>query len=78
MKKTIMAMALAAMTVATTGTALAATPERGNFQDNTTRIETNYAYCGDGYYGGGRGGRGGYGCGGGYGGEYCWGENSEG
>lgn len=71
MKKTMIAMAMAAMTMMTTGTALAATPERGNFQDSTTRIETNYAYCGGGYYGGGRGG---YGCGGGY----CWGENREG
>ena len=52
MKKTIMAMALAAMTVATTGTALAATPGQGNFQDNVSRIETNYAHCGGGYGGG--------------------------
>ena len=70
MKQKIMAMVMAAMTIATTGTALAATPDRGNFQDNTTRIETNYAYCG-GCYGGGRGG---------YGGGYCWGNenNNEG
>ena len=46
MKKTIMAMALAAMTIATTGTALAATPGQGNFQDNVPSIETNYAHCG--------------------------------
>ena len=79
MKKTIMAMALATMTVATTGTALAATPEQVNFQDNVPRIETNYAHCGGGYHHGDRGERGGYGCGGGYGGGYCWGnENSEG
>ena len=76
MKKTMMAMAMAAMTMMTAGTALAATPERGDFQDNTPRIEMNYAYCGGGYYGGGRGGRGGYGCCGGY----CWGNenNNEG
>ena len=79
MKKTMMAMAMAAMTMMATGTTLAATPDRGFCQDNTTRIETNYAHCGGGYYGGGRGGRGGYGCGGGYGGGYCWGnENNEG
>ena len=78
MKKTMMAMAMAAMTMMTTGTALAATSERGNFQDSTTRIETNYAYCGGGYYGRGHG-HGGYGCGGGCGGGYCWGnENNEG
>ena len=80
MKKTMMAMAMAAMTMMATGTALAATPEEGNFQDGTSRIEANYAYCGGGYYGGGRGERGGYGCGGGYGGGYCWGSenNNEG
>ena len=80
LKKTMMAMAMAAMTVATTGTALAATPGQGNFQDNVSRIETNNAYCGGGYYGGCRGRRGGYGCGGGYGGGYCWGNenNNEG
>ncbi len=39
-------------------------PKRKHFGDNTTRIETNYAHCGGGYYGGGRGERGGYGCGG--------------
>ena len=75
MKKTMMAMAMAAMTMMATGTALAAMPERGNFQDSTSRVEMSYAHCGGGYYGGGRGG---YGCGGGYGGGYCWGENSEG
>ena len=79
MKKTMMAMTMAAMTMMATGTALAATPDRWFCQDNTTRIETNYAHCGGGYYGGGRGERGGYGCGGGYGGGYCWGnENQEG
>ena len=74
MKKTIMAMALAAMTVATTGTALAAMPGQVNFQDNVPRIETNYAHCGGGYHHGDRGERGGY-CGG-----YCWGNenNNEG
>ncbi len=75
MKKTMMAMAMAAMTMMATGTALAATPERGNFQDSTSHVEMSFAHCGGGYYGGGRGG---YGCGGGYGGGYCWGENSEG
>ena len=74
MKKTIMTMMAAAM-IATTGTALAATPEQGNFQDSTSRVEMSYSHCG-GYYGGGRGG---YGCGGGYDGGYCWGnENQEG
>ncbi|MBP3690083.1 MAG: hypothetical protein J6I74_02040 [Schwartzia sp.] len=85
MKKTMMAVAMAAMTMMASGTALAATPERGNFQDSTTRVEMSYAHCGGGYYGGGRGGRGGYGCDGyerghrgGYGG-YCWGnEDNEG
>ena len=75
MKKTILTMMAAAM-IATTGTA---TPGAVDFGDNTTRIETNYAHCGGGYYGGGRGERGDYGCGGGYGGGYCWGnENNEG
>ena len=75
MKKTMMAMAMAAMTMMATGTALAATPDRGFCGDNAPAIEMSYAHCGGGYYGGGRGG---YGCGGGYGGGYCWGENSEG
>ena len=69
MKKMMMTMMAAAM-IATTGTALAATPERGYCGDNAPGIETSYAHCGGGYYGGGRGGRGGYG--GGYGGGYCW------
>ena len=73
MKKMMMAMMAAAM-LATTGTALAATPDRGGCWDNAPSIETNYAHCGGGYYGGERGG---YGCG--YGGGYCWGnENNEG
>ena len=72
MKKTMMAMAMAAMTMMATGTALAATPERGNFQDSMSRVEMSYSHCG-GYYGGGRGGYGG-----GYGGGYCWGDNNEG
>ncbi|MBQ9364647.1 MAG: hypothetical protein IJT82_02620 [Schwartzia sp.] len=70
MKKMIMAMMAAAM-MATTGTALAATPEIVDCRENTPVIETNYAHCGGGYYGGGRG----YGGGGGY----CWGNgNNEG
>ena len=77
MKKTIMTMMAAAM-IATTGTALAATPGAVDCRDNAPCVEANYTCCG-GYYGGGRGGRGGYGCGGGYGGGYCWGnENQEG
>ena len=77
MKKMMMAM-MAAAIITTTGTALAATPERGYCGDNAPCIETSYACCGNGYNGGGRG-HGGYGCGGGYGGGYCWGnENSEG
>ena len=56
--------------------ALAATPDRGFCGDNAPAVETSYAHCGGGYYGGGRGGRGGYGCGGG---GYCYGyENQEG
>ena len=71
MKKMMLA-AMAAMVIGSTGTALAATPDRGF-------CRTSYAHCGGGYYGGGRGGRGGYGCGGGYGGGYCWdNENNEG
>ncbi len=77
MKKMMLA-AIAAMVIESTGTALAATPEALDFGDNATRVETNYAHCG-GYYSGSRGGRGGYGCGGGYGGGYCWdNENNEG
>ncbi len=75
MKKMMLA-AMAAMVIGSTGTALAATPEQGNLQDSTSRVEMNYSHCGGRYYGGGRGG---YGCGGGYGGGYCWGnENNEG
>ena len=79
MKKTILTMMAAAM-IATTGTALAATPGAVAYGDNTPCVEANYTCCGGGYYGGGRGGRGGYGCGGGYGGGYCWGNenNNEG
>ncbi len=79
MKKMMLA-AMAAMVIGSTGTALAATPDRGFCGDNVPAIEPNYAHCGGGYYGGGRGGRGGYGCGGGYGrGGYCYDyENNEG
>ena len=79
-----MLAAMAAMVIGSTGTALAATPDRGFCRDNAPAIETSYAHCGDGYYGGGRGGRGGYGCGGGHGhhdrhGGYCYDhENNEG
>ena len=81
MKKMMLA-AMAAMVIGSTGTALAATPDRGFCRDNAPAIETSYAHCGGGYYGG-RGGRDGYGCGGGYGhrgghGGYCYGyENNE-
>ncbi len=80
MKKMMMAMAMAAMTMMATGTALAATPGAVDYGNNMTRIETNYAHCGGGYHHGDREGRGGYGCGGGYGGGYCWGNenNNEG
>ena len=73
MKKMMMAM-MAAMVIGSTGTALAATPEHGGCWDNTTRIETNYAHCGEGYHHGNRGGRDSYG------GRYCWGNenNNEG
>ena len=72
MKKMMMAMMAAAM-IATTGTALAATPERGYCGDNAPGIETNYAHCGGGYYGRG------HGHGGRHDGGYCWGnENNEG
>ena len=76
MKKMMLA-AMAAMVIGSTGTALAATPDRGFCGNNTNRIEMSYAHCGGGYYGGGRGG---YDCGGGYGGGYCWGNenNNEG
>ena len=75
MKKMMLA-AMAAMVIGSTGTALAATPDRGFSGDNATCYEVSYAHCGGGYYGGGRGGRGGYGCGGGYGDGYCWGNES--
>ena len=79
MKKTIMTMMAAAM-IATTGTALAATPGQGYCRDNSPAIEMSYAHCGGGYYGGGRGGYGcdGYGHRGGHG-RYCYGyEDNEG
>ena len=79
MKKMMLA-AMAAMVIGSTGTALAATPDRGFCADNAPAIETSYAHCGGGYYGGGRGGRGGYDYGhrGGHGG-YCYGyEDNEG
>lgn len=70
MKKTILTM-MAAVVIATTGTAFAATPERAEnvpaFEQN---VNADYT-CGG--YGRGRGGYGGgYGCGG-YGGGYCYG-----
>ncbi len=68
MKKMMLA-AMAAMVIGSTGTALAATPGAVDCRDNAPCVETSYAHCGGGYYGGGRGG---YGCGGGYGGGYCW------
>ena len=86
MKKTILTM-MAAVVIATTGTAFAATPERAEnvpaFEQN---VNADYT-CGGYGRGRGRGGNGngyGYGCGnygGGYGG-YCYGggygsENSE-
>ena len=51
MKKMMLA-AMAAMVIGSTGTALAATPDRGYTPDNSPRIEVNYAYCGGGYGGG--------------------------
>ncbi len=65
MKKMMMTM-MAAAVIATTGTALAATPGRGYCRDDAPRYEASYT-CGGGYYGRGRGG---YGCGGG--GGYCY------
>ena len=82
MKKMMLA-AMAAMVIGSTGTALAATPDRGFCRDNAPAIETSYAHCGGGDHHGDRGGRGGYGCDG-YGhrdahGGYCWdNENNEG
>lgn len=71
MKKMMLA-AMAAMVIGSTGTALAATPDRGFCRDNAPGIETSYAHCGGGYSDRGRGG---YGCGGyerGHRGGYCW------
>lgn len=77
--KIMMLAAMAAMVIGSMGTALAATPGAVDYGNNTNRIETNYAHCSGGYHHGDREGRGGYGCGGGYGGGYCWGnENNEG
>ena len=81
MKKMMLA-AMAAMVIGSTGTALAATPDRGFCRDNAPAIEVSYAHCGGGYHNRGRDG---YGCDGydhghrgGHGG-YCWGnENNEG
>ena len=80
MKKMMLA-AMAAMVIGSTGTALAATPDRGFCRDNAPAIETSYAHCGGGHHGHGHGG---YGCDGyerghrgGYCG-YCWdNENNE-
>ena len=72
MKKMMLA-AMAAMVIGSTGTALAATPDRGFCRDNAPVIETSYAHCGDGYHGRG------YGHGGRHGGGYCYGyEDNEG
>ena len=70
MKKMMLA-AMAAMVIGSTGTALAATPDREFGRDNAPAYEVSYAHCGGGYYGEGREGRGGYGHRGGHGG-YCW------
>ena len=67
MKKMMLA-AMAAMVIGSAGTAMASTPDRGYCGDNAPAIETSYAHCGGGYYGGGRGG---YGHRGGHGG-YCY------
>ena len=76
MKKMMLA-AMAAMVIGSAGTALAATPGAGYCRDNAPAIETSYAHCGGGYYGGGRDGYG-YGHRGGHGG-YCYGyEDNEG
>ena len=53
-----MLAAMAAMVIGSTGTALAATPDRGFCRDNAPAIEMSYAHCGGGYHHGGRGGRG--------------------
>ena len=78
MKKMMLA-AMAAMVIGSTGTALAATPDRGFCRDNAPAVETSYAHCGGGHHGHGHGG---YGCDG-YErerhGGYCWdNENNEG
>ncbi len=81
MKKTMMAM-MAAAVMMTGATAMAAPGRAADCWNggNAPCVEASYAHCGDGYYGGHRGGRGGYGCGGGYGGGYCYGNenNNEG
>ena len=79
MKKMMLA-AMAAMVIGSTGTALAATPDRGFCRDNAPAVETSYAHCGGGHHGHGHGG---YGCDGsghrGDRGGYCWdNENNEG
>ena len=78
MKKMMLA-AMAAMVIGSTGTALAATPDRGFCRDNAPAVETSYAHCGGGHHGHGHGG---YGCGGyerGHRGGYCYGyEDNEG
>ncbi len=78
MKKMMLA-AMAAMVIGSTGTALAATPDRGFCRDNAPAVETSYAHCGGGHHGHGHGG---YGCDGyerGHHGGYCWdNENNEG
>ena len=78
MKKMMLA-AMAAMVIGSTGTALAATPDRGFCRDNAPAVETSYAHCGGGHHGHGHGG---YGCDGyerDHRGGYCWdNENQEG
>ena len=79
MKKMMLA-AIAAMVIGSTGTALAATPDRGFCGGNAPAVETSYAHCGGGHHGHGHGGYGcdGYGHRGGHGG-YCYGyEDNEG
>ena len=71
--KRIMLAAMAAMVIGSTGTALAATPDRGFCRDNAPAVETSYAHFGGGHYGHGHGH-------GGRHGGYCWGneDNNEG
>ena len=79
MKKMMLAV-MAAMVICSTGTALAATPDRGFCGDNAPAVETSCAHCGGGHHGHGHGGYGcdGYGHRGGHGG-YCYGyEDNEG